>query len=84
MSQPRSIPELKKAIKAATKVFAWVPFAATSDGNAIGGYVEVYKTHILRPFGDFKLPSVSWDKSVQCFFREADDGSLYIEGFQSA
>lgn len=83
MTVAKSIPELKKAIASAKHVFVWVVFGSTKEGTQVGGFMEVYKTHVLRPLKDYKLPTQTWDKSISVFFREDDAGNLFVEGFHT-
>ncbi len=85
MAYPKSIPELKKAIKGATKVYVWAPFARSDAGTVMGGFIEVYKSHVMSMMKEFQLPTSQYNKSVSCFFRvDPTSNALYIEGFHAA
>jgi putative IMPACT (imprinted ancient) family translation regulator len=79
----RSCYDLKKAINNAKKCHVYTVFGRTKDGTQLGGYVEAYKSHLKEMMKTFQLPTTSWDKTVECFFRVDDDGDLYIEGFNA-
>jgi hypothetical protein len=80
--QNQPISKLKSAIKDAKHVYVWVPFARTIPaGTTLGGYTEVYKTHIQNMMKEFALPTSGWDNTVQCAFRLTDTLDLYVEGF---
>lgn len=86
MQQPQSAATLKSAINNSKKVFMWTVFGQATEGKTpLGGFIEVYKSHVLGLMKNYELPTSKWDTKVQCFFRtDPENGFLYIEGFRTA
>jgi hypothetical protein len=83
--QPKTVYQLRQAINNAKKIFTWTVIGQTQEGTPIGGFIEVYKSHTLDILKQYKLPTTSWDTSVQCFYRfDEDTQFLYIEGFHAS
>lgn len=82
--QAKSVSDLKKAVKNSSKLMMWAPFGQTKEGDPVGGYVEVYKTHLWNLMKAFQLPTSAWDQTIKCFYRIEDEtGVIYIEGFRT-
>jgi hypothetical protein len=80
MTFPVSIPTLRADIKNAKKVFVYVALAQTAEGTAIGGYIEVYKSHVLDVLKLYSLPTSKHDNSVTARVRkDVDTAYMYIE-----
>lgn len=85
MTKPQTVAALKSAINSTKQVHMFANVGRSKEGQTpFGGFIPVYKSHVLDLMKQFNLPNSKWDTTIECFFRvDAETNHLYIEGFKA-